>query len=100
MKTFTVAELNNNYSLQMTSKKEKIVRSRIEIYFAELEITDQFEVVSTNRYQPFVLPWPFGNFNKKIKKNLLQKAAKEADKQNGDAIVIVDNTHFKVIRFL
>ena len=99
MKTYTTTELDSNYKLKMTGKKEQVLLEKIKVFTSEKDVGKSFEVISVNRYQPFTLPWPLGNFNKKVKQTLYEKAVKEAENQKGDAIIIVDNTHFKVIRF-
>lgn len=99
VKTFSTTELDSNYKLKMTSQKEKNLAAKIKVFASEEEVPKSFDVISVNRYQPFVLPWPFGNYDKTVKKNLYQRAVKTADKQKGDAVIIVDETHFKIIKF-
>ena len=89
-------ELSSNYQLQMTSKKEKALVEKISIYMSEKEIQGEFKVKSVNTYNPIVLPI-IGNRKKIILEKLYKKAVKAAEDQNGNAIIIVDDSHFKII---
>lgn len=94
--TFTTSDLSSNYELGMTGKKEKALKEKIPVYLSEKQISSGFSIISVNRYTPWVLP-VLGNVNKKIKKHLYEKAVKTAEKQGGNAVLIVDDTHFKVL---
>jgi len=99
IKTFTTTEMESNYKLKMTSKKELVLVEKIKVFTSEEAIKQSFEVISINRYQPFVLPWPLGNRDKKMKQNIYEKAVKKADDQKGDAVIIINESYFKVIKF-
>jgi len=96
--TFVEKDLSLNYQLNMTSKKEKALVEKIPIYLTEKVVPKEFVVKSINIYSPYVLP-VIGNRKKVVISNFYKKAVKAAEEQKGDAVLIVDDSHFKVIAF-
>lgn len=97
-KTYTVSELRSNYALKMTSKKNQVLFDKIEVFMSENEIDKLFEVKSINAYQPLIFPI-FGSFSKSAKKNLLKTAVKQASSKNCDAVLIINESHYKLIKY-
>lgn len=95
---FAEKDFSSNYQLGMTSKKERALVEKIPVFLTEKDVPKPFNVISVNRYSPMVLP-VIGNVNKALLVNLYQKAVKEAESQNGDAVLIVDEAHFKVLSY-
>lgn len=89
-------ELSSNYQLKMNSKKEKALVDKIPIYLSENEVQREFTVVSINTYHPIVLP-VIGNRKKVVLEGLYKKAVKTAEDQKGNAVIIIGDSHFKVI---
>jgi hypothetical protein len=96
--TFVEKDLALNYELNMTSKKEKVLLEKIPVYLSEKDIPKDFVVKSINVYNPHVLPI-IGNRKKTIISHLYKKTVKAVEKQKGDAALIIDDSHFKVLKF-
>lgn len=96
--TFVEKDLALNYELNMTSKKEKALLEKTPIYLSEKDIPKDFVVKSINVYNPNVLP-VIGNRKKAIISHLYKKAVKAVEKQKGNAVLIIDDSHFKVLKF-
>lgn len=94
--SYMTTDLSSNYQLKMTSKKEKVLVEKIPVYLSEKEIQGEFTVKSINTYSPIVLP-VIGNRKKVVSERLYKKAVKAAEEQKGNAILIMDDSHFKVI---
>lgn len=94
--TYMSNDLSSNYQLKMTSKKERVLVEKIPVYMSEKDIPGEFIVKSINAYSPIVLP-VIGNRKKAISEHLYKKAVKTAQDQNGNAVLIMDEAHFKVI---
>ena len=82
----------------MTSRSDRALLERVQIFTSESEIAQPFEVISFNRFQPFVLPWPLGNRDRRLTQRLYQQAVRSAARQNGNGVIIINETHFRVIR--
>jgi hypothetical protein len=82
----------------MTSKKELAMKEKVKIFMSEKEVPNEFEVISLNRYTPLHIPI-LSPESKKVRKNLLEKAVKNASKQNGNGVLIVDGNYYKVIKY-
>lgn len=89
-------DLSSNYQLKMRSKKDKALVEKIPVYLSEKEIPSEFTVKSINTYNPIVLP-VIGNRKKAVSERLYKKAVKAAQNQNGNAVLILDEAHFKVL---
>jgi len=96
--TVVEKDMSANYALSMDGKKEKALMERIPVYTSVNEIQKDYFVKSFNQYNPLVLP-VIGNRGKTLTKKLVKKAVSEAEKQNGDAVVIVSEYQFQVIKF-
>lgn len=96
--TFVEKDLSMNYELRMTSKNEKALFEKIPIYLTEKEVPKEFVVKSINVYSPIVLP-VIGDRKKAVIASLYKKAVKAADDQKGNAVLIIDDSHFKVLKF-
>lgn len=96
--SFIEKDMAMNYELSMTSKSEKALFEKIPVYLSEKDVPKEFLVKSFNMYNPLVLP-VIGDRKKAIINNLYRKAVKEADDQKGNAVLIVDDSHFKVLKF-
>lgn len=94
--SYMANDLSSNYQLKMTSKKEKALVEKIPVYLSEKEIQGEFTVKSFNTYNPIVLP-VIGNRKKAVSERLFKKAVKAAEEQKGNAILIIDDSHFKVL---
>lgn len=96
-KVFTTSELQGNYLANMTGKKDLEMKDAVSIFMSEKEIQSDYDVLSINRYQPWHIPI-LSPSDKKIRKRLLERAVKNATNQKGDGVLIVDDTHYKVVR--
>ena len=90
-------DMSMNYELKMKSKKDVALFEKVHVYLSEKEIPGEFTVKSLNMYKPIVLP-VIGDRVKTITDNLYKKAVKTAEDQKGDAVLIVDESHFKVLK--
>ena len=90
-------DMSMNYELKMKSKKDVALFEKVHVYLSEKEIPGDFTVKSLNMYNPIVLP-VIGDRVKTITDNLYKKAVKTAEDQKGDAVLIVDESHFKVLK--
>ena len=90
-------DMSMNYELKMKSKKDVALFEKVHVYLSEKEIPGEFTVKSINMYNPIVLP-VIGDRVKTITDNLYKKAVKTAEDQKGDAVLIVDESHFKVLK--
>ena len=95
--TYLEKDLAMNYELKMTSKNEKALFEKVTVYVSEKDIKGEFTVVSLNTYSPIVLP-VIGNRKKVVTAALYKKAVKTADNQKANAVMILDEAHFKVLR--
>ena len=95
--TYLEKDLAMNYELKMTSKNERALFEKVTVFVSEKDIKGEFTVVSLNTYSPIVLP-VIGNRKKVVTAALYKKAVKAADDQKGNAILIMDEAHFKVLR--
>ena len=95
--TYIEKDMSMNYELNMKSKRDLATIEKVHVYLSEKEIPGEFIVKSLNTYSPIVLPI-IGNRVKAITQRLYKKAVKTAQDQKGDAVLITDDTHFKVLK--
>lgn len=77
-----------NYTNRMRSPEELTIKSNVWIYFNEKDIPGEYNIISSNTYNPFSL-LPFKSIKvKKMNKKFLSEAVKQADKQGGNAILV------------
>lgn len=96
MITYTSNELSSKYKLEMSNKNEKVLFDKIPVYLSETEIPGQFTVLSLNTYNPIVLP-VIGNRKKAILEKLYKNAVVATEELNGNGVLIIDDSHFKVL---
>jgi hypothetical protein len=94
--SYMSGDLSSNYQLKMTSKKDKALVEKIPVFFCDKEVIGEFTVKSINTYTPIVLP-VIGNRKKVVSERLYKKAVRTAQDQNGNAVLITDDSHFKVL---
>ena len=95
--TYIEKDMSMNYELNMKSKRDLATIEKVHVYLSEKEIPGEFIVKSLNTYSPIVLP-VIGNRIKVITQRLYKKTVKTAQDQKGDAVLITDDTHFKVLK--
>jgi len=95
--TYIEKDMSMNYELNMKSKKDVAIFEKVHVYLSEKEIPGEFTVKSLNTYSPIVLP-VIGNRVKAVTQRLYKKAVKAAEDQKGDAVLIIDDSHFKVLK--
>jgi len=81
----------------MKRKKDVAIFEKIPVYLSEREISADFNVKSFNTYNPIIIPILM-NRVKYVSKKLYKKSVKAAINQKGDAVLIVDDAHFKVLK--
>lgn len=94
---YKASELTANYDVSMTSKKELAVKNEIAVFYSENEVTVPFEVISMNNYKPLDIPILHPG-TKDIKKNIVRIAVYQAKEQGGNAVVLLGEGLFKVIK--
>lgn len=95
--TYPTETLKSNYIQKMKGAKKAEIFKKYPLYFSESEVNGSFSVISINSWEPFVFPI-FGSRKNKLKKHTLGKALSTTIDQMGDAAIIIDENHWKVIK--
>lgn len=91
-------ELDMNYELSMTSKKEKQAKEQVAIYFREADVPAGYEVIALVHYSPFLkIPVLFPEKKQQLEK-FEKKAVLKARELGGNGVLVTSVGHFKVIR--
>ncbi len=72
--------------------------SNTPVYYSEGSIKNEYSVQSIVTISPPVFP-VFGNHHKVVVSKFLMWAVLACEKQKGDAVLIVDDIHVKIIKF-
>lgn len=72
--------------------------SNTPIFYSEGSIKNEYSVVSIVRITPPVFPI-FGNRHKVVVSKFLMWAVLACEKQKGDAVLLSDDSHVKIIKF-
>ncbi len=72
--------------------------SNTPIYYSESSIKNEYSAISIVTITPPVFPI-FGNHHKVVVSKFLMWAVLACEKQKGDAVLVIDNTHVKIIKF-
>ena len=81
-------------------KKKKVVYENIEIFMNEDEVKRDFEVIAYGRYTP--IQSPLGILrpeSRSLEHNLFYKAAKMANDNKCNAVIIDTKNDFRIIRY-
>jgi hypothetical protein len=85
-------------ALFKTDVRKKDTYDNVQVFLNEKEINRDFEVTAYGSYTPLILPL-IRPERPRLEKYLLWKGARKARKLNGNAVVIDDKNHFRVIKY-
>ena len=94
---YNTKTLQGNYDIQMNSKEELEIKSKVQIFLSEKDIQGEYEIISVAHYKPaFAIPILYTQ-KSQINKKFYEKAVKKAYKRGGNGILIMAGGFYKII---